>query len=263
MAGWSEALWWLRGFLALVLLNVFLADFSRCVFWLLVFLLALSLLSLFLLSLFLLSLFLLSVFWFPVGLLPIDSAQNTKGASLEGCALVPFGNFTLYIYFINLGGVKWTFCRLYICFAGKGMRGIGWVWGIDKNLSFSGLGTRGGWPAFGFGFVSKARVLLRACDGTAEAVPFPKPFDSARFAARLEAAPFQNRKSVSISAAGGSCDLRGAVLPESAATSYPAPSVPPPTQLARNSVGKHGLTPGISCINIVGQLRLGQVGRVI
>ena len=65
-----------------------------------------------------------------------DSAQNTKGASLEAAPLVPFGNFSLYIYFINLDGVKWTFCELYIRFAGKGMGGIGCFLGIDKIWVF-------------------------------------------------------------------------------------------------------------------------------
>jgi hypothetical protein len=41
--------------------------------------------------------------------LPMDSAQNTKGASLEAAPLVPFGNFSLYIYFINLGQVNRKF----------------------------------------------------------------------------------------------------------------------------------------------------------
>jgi hypothetical protein len=39
----------------------------------------------------------------------MDSAQNTKGASLEAAPLVPFGNFSLYIYFINLDGVNRKF----------------------------------------------------------------------------------------------------------------------------------------------------------
>jgi hypothetical protein len=79
----------------------------------------------------------------------MDSAQNTKGASLEAAPLVPFGNFSLYIYFINLGRVKWTFCELYIRFAGKGMGGIGCFWGIDKNWGFRrfwGIGEGFGKP---------------------------------------------------------------------------------------------------------------------
>ena len=67
----------------------------------------------------------------------MDSAKKHKRRKPGGCALVPFENFSLYIYFINLGGAKWTFPQLYIRFAGKGMEGIGRFWGIDKILGFS------------------------------------------------------------------------------------------------------------------------------
>jgi hypothetical protein len=52
---------------------------------------------------------LLPVFSLLVFLLPMDSTQNTKGASLEAAPLVPFGTFSLYIYFINLDGVNRKF----------------------------------------------------------------------------------------------------------------------------------------------------------
>jgi hypothetical protein len=51
---------------------------------------------------------------------------------------------SLYIYFIKLEGVNWTFSGLYIWFRGFRLGGIGVVWGLDRNwgnLRFRGFLT--------------------------------------------------------------------------------------------------------------------------
>jgi hypothetical protein len=49
---------------------------------------------------------------------------------------------SLYLYFINLGQVKWTFGQKSICFAGKGMGRIGRFYPIDTILGFWGFTLR-------------------------------------------------------------------------------------------------------------------------
>jgi hypothetical protein len=58
--------------------------------------------------------------------------KNTKGASLEAAPWFPSEIFSLYIYFISLEQVKWTFWQVSICFAGNGMGRKGCFGGIDK-----------------------------------------------------------------------------------------------------------------------------------
>jgi hypothetical protein len=125
--------------------RVCLAERAVALWWLRGFVVPAFLLRVFLFPVFLFPVFSLPIFSLPIFSLPMDSAQNTKGASLEAAPLVPFGNFSLYIYFINLDGGKWTFCELYIRFAGKGMGGSGCFWGIDKIWDFRRI------PGFWFG----------------------------------------------------------------------------------------------------------------
>src|SRR5271165_4532881 len=77
---------------------------------------------------------LLSGFLVDFVLLLMSSAQNTKGASLEAAPLVPFRNFSLYLYFINLDQVNRKFWQKYIWFAGMGIGRIECFYPLDKNL---------------------------------------------------------------------------------------------------------------------------------
>jgi hypothetical protein len=44
--------------------------------------------------------------------------------------------FSLYFYFINLAGVKWTFLGKYIWLGELGLGGMGVVWGLDRKWLF-------------------------------------------------------------------------------------------------------------------------------
>jgi hypothetical protein len=53
--------------------------------------------------------------------------------------------FSLYVYFINLGQLKWTFCQKSICFAGKGMGRVGCSYPIDKIFGIQGFRSFYAW----------------------------------------------------------------------------------------------------------------------
>jgi hypothetical protein len=72
-----------------------------------------------------------------VALYGFGMTRKTKNAAFLGAAVFS----TLYIYFSNLGGVKWTFAEKYIYWGSSDLRENGTIWGLDKISGI--LGSKG------------------------------------------------------------------------------------------------------------------------